>query len=693
MRPASIGAGLSATLARTLDAERGRWFFWLPVWFGAGIGVYFALPFEPPLVMALAALVLAAALRVFIRTSLTAFIAGSILLAMACGFAAIKLRSEWVAAPVIDRTVRTKALEGWVELWEQMHPKRGRVTLRVHRIEGLAPDATPYRVRISVNAAVAPRIGEHIVLPAVLKPPNEPVTPGSFDFAIQSWFQRVGGGGFAIGKPQWGAQAGNATAAIAQPPGAPAGNATAPRVQPPGAQGPPDMPLSLRIMAPLGNLRQHIVARIRAVLPPHQAAVAEALIAGERAQMNDADSQALRNSGLFHVLSVSGLHMALMGGFVFWTIRFLLALVPPIALHHPTKKWAAAAAIVSVFFYYLISGLQIAALRSFIMIAVVFLAIILDRRAVTLRNVALSALIILALTPEGLLDVSFQMSYAATAAIIAFYERFGGRLHAFASTGRWRLAKGFLAIFPALCLSSLVAQLAIDPFAIYHFHGYTPYAVLGNLLGGPLVDFIMMPMVLATLIALPFGLEYWPLQLLGASIEALRVIVFWVAGLKGAYVPVPGYPLAALLLIIAGGLWLMIWRQTWRYAGLGLIAAGLAVAPFRGRPGILIDREGVVIAVRDAQGALQVSPGRKAAYAVKRWLEIDGDGRKPGEAAKAAALFRCDGPNCVAMVMGRLVSSGAGTGGSGGGLHTRGRADHATDAERAVSASQAGCAA
>jgi competence protein ComEC len=625
----SIFARISTALARTLDAERGRWFFWLPVWFGAGIGVHFALPSEPPPLMVAAAVLLAVMLRIFLRASMVTFIAGSILLCMTCGFAAAQIRSMWVKSPILERTVRTNALEGWVELWEQSHPKRGRLTLRVHRVDGLAPEAAPYRVRIGVNAASAPRIGEYIALRAVLQPPKEPVMPGTYDFAQHWWFSSMGAGGYALGKPEWGIQ-----------------HATAP----------PGTPFSLQIMAQLGNLRQLMTARVRAALPPQEAAVAEALISGERAQMSAADAQALRYSGLFHVLSVSGLHMALMGGFVFWTIRFVIALIPPIALRFATKKWAAAAAIGAVFFYYLISGLQIAALRSFIMIAVVFLAIILDRRAITQRNVAFSALIILALTPEGLMDISFQMSYAATAAIIAFYELFGTRLHNFAKSGRWRFAKSIFAIFLAAGLSSLAAQLSVDPFSVYHFHGYNPYAVLGNLLGGPIVDFIMMPMVLAALVAMPFGLEYWPLQIMGLAIKVLMVIVYWVAGLKGSYMPLPGYPLTALLLIISGGLWLIIWRTSWRYAGLAVIAAGLAAAPFRNRPDIFVDREAVVIAVRDPSGALQVSPGRKASYTVRRWLETDGDNRKPGDAAKQATIFRCDGPNCVAMVKGRLVS-------------------------------------
>jgi competence protein ComEC len=273
-----------------------------------------------------------------------------------------------------------------------------------------------------------------------------------------------------------------------------------------------------------------------------------------------------------------------------------------------------------------------------------------------LRNVAFSGLVILALTPEGLLDVSFQMSYAATAAMVAFYERFGGALHNFARGGGWRGVKSVIAVPLAVSSSSLVAQLSIDPFSIYYFHGYSPYAVLGNLLGGPLVDFIIMPLVLVTLAALPFGLEYWPLKLMGWAIDALMVIVYNVARLAGAYMPVPGYPLAAFLLIIAGGLWLIIWRGRWRYAGLLLIAAGLAAAPFRDRPDILVEREGVVAALRDAAGNLQVTPGRKAAYTVRRWLESEGDGRSPAEAVKASSAIRCDGPNCVAMIKGRVVS-------------------------------------
>ncbi len=620
-----VSARFGAALVNALDAERGRWFYWLPVLFACGIGFYFALPNEPSTAAAVAALIGAGAIRVFLRRELFAFLAGSMLLTIACGFAAAKFRSEFVAAPLILKSTATKKLEGWVERWEQTSVKRGRLTLLVFRAEEIGAAQLPYRVRITANATAGPPVGAAVFMPAVLTPLAEPVMPRGFDFARQAWFASVGAGGFA-------------TASIST------------------AEAAPLAPFKLRIIASIGQARAAIGARIAAALPASTAPIAQALIVGERAQMSDADTNALRASGLYHVISISGLHMALVAGSLFWLIRFALALSPGVALRYPIKKWAAAIAILGAFGYLLLSGSAVATLRSFLMIAVMFLAVALDRPAVTLRNVAFSALVILVVLPESLLDVSFQMSFAATAALVGFYERYQAFFSTRTMTSRLgRAAQGAGGFIAGSITTSVVAGLAVAPISAYHFYNIAIYSVLGNLVGMPVITLVIMPMAIIALAAMPFGLEAWPLAAMGRGIEIMLIISRWVASLDGAMIASAAYSLPALVTMTFGALWMLIWRGRWRYPGAAPLAIGLALIPASPRPDILIERQGAVIAVRDTGGVLQATPGRKAAYSLEQWLKADGDNRKPKDANKGGG-FRCDASSCVILVKGKLVS-------------------------------------
>jgi len=547
------------------------------------------------------------------------------LLTVACGFAAAKFRSDFVAAPLILKSTSTKKLEGWVERWEQLSPKRGRLTLLVWKTEGVEPAQQPHRVRITVNAATGPTVGAGVYVPAVLTPLSPPVMPRGFDFARQAWFASVGASGFA-------------TAALAS------------------AEGAPPAPLKLRILASITQVRATIAARIASALPAATAPIAQALIMGERAQMSEADTNALRASGLYHVISISGLHMALVAGSLFWLIRFLFALSPSLVLRYPIKKWAAAIAIFCAFGYLLLSGSAVATVRSFLMIAVMFLAIALDRPAVTLRNVAFAALLILAVLPESLLDVSFQMSFAATAALIAFYERYQGFFSRRTLTTRWgRAVQGAGGFVIGSVTTSIVAGAAVAPISAYHFYNVASYSVLGNLVGMPVITLVIMPMAIVSLAAMPFGLEAWPLAVMGWGIEIMLIIARWVATLDGAMIASTAYPLPALVIMAVGALWALIWRGRWRYLGAAPLALGMALIPAAPRPDILIEREAALIAVRVAGGLLQATPGRKGAYSLEQWLKADGDNRKPKDANKGGN-FRCDASSCVILIKGKLVS-------------------------------------
>ena len=520
--PAGTAAGrLLAAVGGQLEAEQERWFLWLPVLFGAGIALYFALPGEPLTLVAVMPALAALALHVAgPRTGLGGLVTAA-LLATTLGVAAAKLRTELVRAPVFQipsqhqsqSRARPLDVNGHIELVEPRAGKGQRLTVRVTALEKHEAHARPTRVRIvtrAENAALKP--GDAVRLRATLNPPPGPSLPGDYDFARAAWFLGLGAVGSADGAAEI------------------------------GADDAPAPPPALRLAAAVARVRQAIGARILAVLPGETGAIANALITGERGGISEATNQAFRDSGLFHILSISGLHMVIMAGAVFLSIRLALAAIPAIALRYPIKKWAAAGAMLGALGYLLISGAAFATVRSYIMISIMFLAVLLDRPAIALRNVALAALAILILWPESLLDAGFQMSFAAVVALVSTYECL--RLRNAAGGGptqRGWLGTALL-FLGGILTTTLVASLAVAPFGIYHFHNTQAFAMLANLLAIPICNLVVMPAALAALVAMPFGLEAGPLWLMGLGIDAMIWCAHAVSGLPGAVGRVPSLP-------------------------------------------------------------------------------------------------------------------------------------------------------
>jgi competence protein ComEC len=376
------GAALALdAIARALEAESDRLSLWIPVLFGGGILAYFALAEEPRVLTAAALLVGAIGLSLAGRGAGLGLVLGCGALAFAAGFANTKLHTEMARAPVLAKEMRGVAVKGWVEHYERRDKAKARITLRVISLGELPPEGTPYRLRVTLSAAANAHVesGEAVSLKATLRPPPEPIIPSGFDFGRKAWFDRLGATGYAVGKIVW-------------------------------LQGEGTPPWDLRAWAAIDHVRSLVNAHIRANLPGERGEIAAALITGERAGISEEDNQAMRDSGLFHILSISGLHMVIMAGTVFWLVRAGLAIIPAVALRYPIRKWAAAAALAAAFFYLLLSGAAVPTVRSWIMMSIVLIAVLLDRPALTMRNVALAALLILVFSPESLFDPSFQMS-------------------------------------------------------------------------------------------------------------------------------------------------------------------------------------------------------------------------------------------------------------------------------------------
>jgi len=620
-------AAAFAALARALEAESDRWFLWLPVLIAAGILTYFGLHTEPDLRVAAALLLGALGLFIVARVTPLGLALGGAFLAFALGFATAKLRTEMVRAPVLTDEIRFVPVTGFVEDFEHRAGKRTRITLRVISIGGLDADAQPVRVSITTSSkADRVRTGEAVSLRATLRPPPEPVEPGGFDFARQAWFDRLGATGYATSK-----------------------------ISPFEAARPP--PWDLRLWAAIDSLRTAVNDRIRAALPGQEGEIAVALITGERGGIPQEVTEAMRDSGLAHVLAISGLHMVIMAGTVFWLARALLAVFPSLALRFPIKKWAAAIALAAATFYLALSGASVPTVRAWIMMSIFLIAVMLDHPAITMRNVALAALAILFVAPESLFDPSFEMSFAAVIGLVALYEWVSARKdHRLLDVSvLWRGARWSGALLTGIAATTLVAGTAITPFAIYHFHRMTHFGLVANMIAAPLVSLLIMPMALMTLIAMPFGLEAWPLYAMGFGIDIMVGAAQEVASWPRAVSILPSISGTALVLMVLGGLWLCLWHTRMRAAGLVLIALGLALAPPSHRPDVLVERDGATAALRSDSGNLVFPPATAASYSVDSWLLADGDDRDAKQAAGEDA-FRCDPFGCIGIVKGKTVA-------------------------------------
>jgi competence protein ComEC len=602
--------------------ERERWFLWLPVGVGLGIAWYFALPAEPPAWAGGAALLLLAAVLAARwrfapnRWSLLEVPAWFAVGAVLVGFTVATIRTELVAAPVLERRGAYQ-LEATVLLVEDREEGK-RLTLGQPVIEGVLPEATPAQVRVSVppgELVVVP--GDRIGLRAMLMPPSAPVEPHGFDFARHAWFLQLGAVGYAWDPPELIARADARSWSLA-----------------------------------ISALRQSIANEITAAAPGAAGAVAVALLTGLRAALPDHIWDEWAVAGIIHLLSISGLHMALVAGTVFFAVRIALALAPPLALRLPTKKLAALLALTGAFGYLLISGASAPAVRSFIMTAIMLLAVMVDRNPFSMRLVAFAALVLLLLQPESLVGASFQMSFAAVAALIAVYET-GVAKRPGAAQG---LDRRLLLYLAGCALTTLVASAATTPFSIYHFSRFSTYGIVANLIAVPLSAIWIMPLGMLGLLLIPFGLADFCFVLMAQGIEIIIAVAAYVAGLPGAALDVARPPLAALIATAAGGLWLCLWRTPWRRLGIAGIALGGGLMLLARPPDLLVDARGEIVAVRLADG-LAISPWKRDRWITDSWLLSAGQAEAaPWPVNGADADLRCDALGCIVNRRGQRIA-------------------------------------
>lgn len=607
-------------LQELFAAEADRYFLWTPVLIGGGAVIYFSLSAEP------SSLLVAGAVSVALPVAYAVYRAGYWVLGVALclvvlGLALGKARTETLMTVVVERDTPVVTVSGWVEDAELRSANRQRVLIRVHRLYPWTQAQTPEKVRISLSRKSGDLlVGSAVSFKAKLFKPARPVSPGAFDFSRRNWFRGIGGSGYGFGD-----------------------------IATPDDLGP--APAVITIKAAISSVRNAIARKIREHLQGNQAAYAVAILTGLRGGLPEPVVENLRAAGLAHLLAISGLHMSLIALTLFWFVRALFAVSERAALRYPIKKLAAVVALTGGAAYLAISGAAVSTQRAFIMIAIMLLAMIIQRPAISMHNLALAALVLVIWRPESVLDVSFQMSFLTVVALIAAYEHRGhmGFMAGATSPGGTRFRRwtkwGLLYVF-GIVVSTLVAGLATGPIAAFHFNRIAVFGIVGNLIAIPLMALMIMPLALLAVLLMPFGLEGWPLTAAGWGISALLDTAEFAANIPGAVRTVSAMPGTVLFAVITGMLWLCLWRTRLRWAGPAIIVSGLAIAAGIDKPDVLVEQEGRLIAVRTPGGELVPSSAKSALFAQERWLSRDGDQALPKQAASRDGM-RCDDEGCT----------------------------------------------
>lgn len=580
-----------------------------------GIGFYFTIPQEMPISFTVATgMCLLAILLRFSKVHQV--IHQSLLYTLVCiiGFIVADARTDRMAAPVLAEVADYYSVQGTVDERQVDSKGRDRLIVTDLEIKGLAPDQTPAKIRVQVRTHIDDNLapGDRVLFDANLAAPQGPVAAGSFNFARNAWFDQVGGVGFAVSDIE-------------------------------------SISVSSEKISTLNTIRHSVGQRIAHQMSAKEAALATALLTGDRSALPPDVVAQMRDAGLAHLLAISGLHMGLVTATIFFVIEALLSLVPAIALRIPPAKIAAIFAWVSALGYLALSGMGVSTIRAFLMVSIALIGILMNRRAISVRSIALAAITIMLIWPETLVSVGFQMSFAAVTGLVIFYEKWGRKMifGGFSSDGKgFGFRHKLSGLFIASIATSLVSEIAIAPIALYHFQTVALYGLLANLIAVPLMSFLIMPLLLLILLLMPFGLEWLIAPAVEFCLSFLMSVAEEVSSLPGSTASTPVLPFTFLVFALAVGLALTMLRGRILYSFSALcLALMIYVSQNTNEPDIYISEGGKVVAVKQQSGDLAFDSARHS-YQKDAWRRLNGEG-----AATSEPLLRltkdCDKQGCL----------------------------------------------
>lgn len=520
-------AGFFSQVIFVVTSQRNKWFLSSVIFFGLGCALYFLLPARISVAEISVAVILSVCAFWMVRSKAWLAFLMQLMASITAGCLISALHTGLGPENIPTRTLYSTEITGTV-IGIEPRGSRMRVTLDPINIQGLSDDQIGWNVRLSFLGDSALSIGDEVRVKARLFPLRPPSVPGDPDFARNLYFSQIGATGFAFGRQfevlsEKDANEYNGIGSVVE------------------------------------HLRQKISDVINRYVTAPEAGIAKALIIGERGDVTAEIAEDLRKSGLAHLLAISGLHMGLLCGTVFFLVRLGLAAIPGIALRYPVKKWAALAAAGAGFIYLGLSGATVPTQRAFVMLLVVWIALLLDRRAISLRLVGVAALVVLVLRPDAVLGASFQLSFAAVGALVAFYDGPGRRWLDRHGGRPWH---GRLVVYMAgLLITSVIVTVVTAPIIGFHFGRISVLGIVANLVAIPIMAFWVMPLIVLTLALMPFGLAGGVLELMAPGLTVLIKTASLVAAQEWGLWYVAGLgdvATACLLLAIA---WAVIWRD------------------------------------------------------------------------------------------------------------------------------------
>ena len=626
----AFGKGKAALIR---EQEQGLEFLLFPIYFGIGCIIYFNLPREPLLGAFLTVAVVAHLVSRRCRSGhfLKALFVG--LTIISAGAAAAQIQTYLKATKSLPTSLFAE-VSGVIEKVEMRANGSIRYTIDTTgrngsvRVRNQNYDVD--RIRLTARKGGPTfQLSQTISGRARVGPASGPAYPGSYDFGFQNWFNGIGGSGFFLGRPK--------LASV-------------------------QVEASFSLRGTIAHIRDNVGNLIRSALPGDGGGLAAALIVGERSGISENVAEDLRKSGLAHILAISGLHMALISATVIFMVRGGLAFFPNSALNRPVKKWASGAALCVSAVYLLLSGAGVSTQRAFIMISIMLIAVLFDRRALTMRNVAIAALIVLVLSPHAILSPGFQMSFSAVAALISSYELLKRRREKiqtkFDRKKPSRVKKWIFRDIGGLALTSLIAGTATGLYAAYHFQRVATLGLVANVLAMPFVSILVMPLALLSVVAMPFGLESWPLEWMSMAIQPVTSIANWVANL--GYIGNTGALSTTTLLL--GSLtivFLTVFQTNLRYLGLLAIPWAVFSTVSAPKPDILLLENAQQLAVFDASGEMQVLRPNAEKFNVEIWRRAyspDIDATYFPKRPTLNPYYKCDSYGCSAVVKGMVVT-------------------------------------
>ncbi|MGU3576313.1 ComEC/Rec2 family competence protein [Brucellaceae bacterium C25G] len=577
------------------ERERGTGFLLLPVSAGAGVMTYFTANHEVGWLVLMIGTIMLVGLRWWVRDRY--YVSSALMLAIffQLGMISGKVETWRYDTAMVGSDVTTR-LTGRVVALEAQFNGGWRLTVDVLSTEKPVLRYAPERLRITARDIPAQtEIGSTLTGFVKLRPHSGPVRPGNYDFAFNGYFKGNGGNGFYLGTPTL------------------------------------DTPMSISgieaiFSYAIASLRHIVGSRVINAVSGEDGAIAAALISGQRDGISEHTNEVLRNSGLAHVLSISGLHLALAAGVVMIGFRSVAGLFPTFAAKHPVKKYAAAAALFSSAFYLALSGSDVAAQRSFVMIAVMLIALLFDRAALSIRNLAIAGLIAFVTAPHEILGPSFQMSFSATAGLIAAFAWWSDRKSAHynnaqaSQKSRLSIHRKWLVPVVATAATSIVAGIASGIYSAYHFNNTAPLGLLGNVLAMPVISIVIMPFAVLSLLLMPLQLDWLPLQIMGLGVWAMRQIAEFVAAIAPAGNPgiIPSSAIVSwtIALVIA-----VICTTRLRAFSLVFALTGFVFYFAANNPEIMISEDAKLVAVRLEDGRLAVNRPRASRFTIENWAK------------------------------------------------------------------------